>query len=127
MRRLDEQALYEKRKHVALSNMGQRGGRRSVILKMLYGIFEQHMYRMTVLSAAARRQRKLARNAAKPLVSGADYTCPLPSCHHRWRGKRRTAQQCPKCGQRLAAKRVRQLSQANLRMYPDELLRANTK
>jgi hypothetical protein len=26
MRRPDEQALYEKRKHVALSNMGRRGG-----------------------------------------------------------------------------------------------------
>ena len=29
--RNDEQALYEKRRHVALSNMGSRGGKRSVV------------------------------------------------------------------------------------------------
>ena len=120
MRRPDEQAQYEKKKHVALNNMGRREGTRSVVLKMQDGSFEQHMHLMTVRSSAARRKRRLARDAAKPSVWGTDYWCPRPSCHHRRRGKKPTdPKQCPKCGLRLAAKCVKQLELANLRMYPD--------
>jgi len=120
--------MYEKKKHVALSNMGRRGGRRSVIHKMQDGSFERHMHWMTVRSSAARKRRALARNAEKPFWR--DYTCPRPSCHHRWRGKGKkptAPKQCPKCGLRLASSWVRQREQANLRMYPDEMVQREGK
>jgi hypothetical protein len=123
----DERALYEKKKHVALSNLGRRGGKRSVIRKVQDGSFKRHMYRMTVRSSAARKRRALARKAAKPSFWIA-YRCPRPSCQHYWRGRKTTApKQCPKCGLRLASKRVKQLNQANLRMYPDEIVQKDAK
>ena len=65
MRTMEEQALCEKRKHVALSNMGKRGGRRSVIHKMQDGSFERHMYLMTVRSSAERKRKALAKKLQK--------------------------------------------------------------
>src|SRR5215469_18164830 len=113
MRRPDEQALYEKRKHVALSNMGSRGGKRSVIHKMMDGTFAPHMARMTMSSRAKRAQQKRKKEEAKPFVLNRNYRCPR--CHHCWIGKKTTdPKQCPHCGLRLRAKSVRLLAQANL-------------
>src|SRR5215469_2467200 len=106
MRRPDEQALYEKRKHVALSNMGSRGGKRSVIHKMMDGTFAPHMARMTMSSRAKRAQQKRKKEEAKPFVLNRNYRCPR--CHHCWIGKKTTdPKQCPQCGLRLRAKSVR--------------------
>jgi hypothetical protein len=82
----DEQALYERRKHVALRNMGRRGGKRSVIHKMQDGSFGRHMYWVTIRSSAARKRKALAKKAARPFVLKGNYRCPR--CHHYWRGKK---------------------------------------
>jgi rubrerythrin len=126
MRTAEEQALYEKKKHVALSNMGRRGGKRSVIRKMMDGTFERHMGWMTLRSAASRAQQKREKEEAKPFILRSNYRCPR--CHHYWIGKKAIdPKQCPECGLRLAAKWVRQLNQASLRMYPAEMVQEEAK
>jgi len=126
MRTIEEQAMYEKKKHVALSNMGRRGGRRSVIHKMMDGTLMQHMVRMTMSSRAKRAQQKRKKEETESFMLKRNYRCPR--CRHYWIGKRTTdPKQCPKCGLRLASKWVRQLEQANLRMYPDEIVQREGK
>jgi len=50
-----------------------------------------------VRSSAARKQRKLARNAAKAVVLRRYYRCPRPRCNHYWTGKKTSEpKQCPK-------------------------------
>jgi rubrerythrin len=121
MRTMEEQVVYEKKKRVALSNMGRRGGKRSVIHKMMDGTFAPHMARMTTSSLAKRARQKREKEETEPFILKRNYRCPR--CYHYWIGKKTTdPKQCPKCGLRLASKSVRQLNQANLRMYPDKIV-----
>src|SRR5215469_3597664 len=103
MRTMEEQVVYEKKKHVALSNMGRRGGRRSVVHKMMDGTFVPHMARMTMSSRAKRAQQKRKKQETQPCILKRNYRCSR--CYHNWIGKKTTdPKQCPKCGLRQASK-----------------------
>src|SRR5215472_4251180 len=100
MRTMEEQVVYEKKKHVALSNMGRRGGKRSVVHKMMDGTFVGHMARMTMSSRAKRAQQKRKKEETELFILKRNYRCsrPVPisvfSDQHRTKSTTRSRTSC---------------------------------